>query len=400
MLTNVFFVIALARTLDPILFGRLAIVYGLVQIVVGTVRSTTVEIAAANHGGEPAEIHAMSRHIVRSGLFRLSLGVLLLALVSYGLFSQLHVAGLLMAAVLLPVGMLEIRRQLAFAALEPGRAVRLDAVWFAVSVTVYLAAQTTSISPATEIVLAWGLGAAVSLIVNHERTKPGQVIDDTRESWRSMSRADGFSYAAEFLLSRGTPEVVGWALAITGGIAQAGSFRLAQTILGPLSVVIGGLRGTLIGELRRVALNSDRVLPTAARVSFILAILPLGYLAFVVLLPDQVGQEIVGPKWTAAIAIAPYLAMRRSFSAASIPPFLVLRIKGKSKVTSSLRLAEACLALGVISVGGLIAGETGALVGFAAAGAASLSLWWIAAGRGGSTHQPAESIEVEQAGAR
>lgn len=380
MLTNMALIVGLARTFDADGFGRFALLYGLAQIAVGISRSTTADVAAASYGSEVDKIDQVRRAVAMAMLGRLTIAIPLLAVAAFLVFEGFSLVGAVLTLGVLPLGFHELWRQLSFARLDPTEAVRLDLLWLVAGASLWLIGLAVWGNSPELMIAAWIFGAVCGASYG-ARHLLGERSESTPNDWAERSRADGPAYAMEFLLSRGTPEVVGWSLAITAGIAEAGSFRLAQTLLGPLSVLIGGLRGTFVGELRRVMRSTGKHLRMAASTSLVFCALPLLYLLALRFVPESFGEQLVGNQWMAAMAIAPYLAFRRSASAASIPPFLLLRILGKAKTTSTIRLVEAGVNVALILTGSLIAGATGALVGYAAAGLVNLAIWWLIARR-------------------
>ncbi len=379
MASNAAMLFLVARSSDELQFGRVALVYGLAMVGVGVARSATADLISARYGGDRLMVE---RAASNEGTSLLAIGFLFTALpAATTYFVGAGWIGLLFAVAVLPIVLHEFARQLSFASYKPERAALLDIVWVVSSLLIWTALRSVTDGGNVVIAGAWVGGACVSagLVVLRTRDSSAPLVSDAEDFVSDIS--ERWQYAFEFLISRGTPELVAWSFAVFGTFAQAGQFRLAQVLLGPLSVVIGGARGLLVSELRPRRDHSDQLLQFGARAGIGLGLVPVLYLVALLVAPDRFISAILGDLDVVVISFAILLATRRAFVASSIPPFLILRILGKARTTTTLRIAEAVLALAFVVTAASINDQNGALVGYVFAAAVSSVLWWLYASR-------------------
>ena len=298
------------------------------------------------------------------------------------------VVGFVMSASVVSVTIHEFARQGYIASYEPEKALFIDLAWVIGGVLTYIPISAIVGMNGGAVVFAWSAGAALTAAFYLWTSRSWQPRAQVpRLDSRSMKQ-----FGFEFIVSRSTPEMVGWALALFGGIASAGHFRLAQVLLGPLSVVVGGARAVLISEMRPHAEESSVLKSLAVRSSMILAAIPLVYLAAIWLLRSSLVALILGDVEEIVVLYALFLAARRALVAISVPPFLVLRVKDRLKQTSLIRLSEAVIALASIGVAAFLAGANGALWGYAFASLITAFVWWSSASQVLQHHVPCQKV--------
>ncbi len=380
MASNSVMLFALAHYNDDEQFGRASLVYGVVIIGIGVTKAMTADLVSARHGGSESAVDSVTTREAKSaivlGVATAGVAAVVATAVDAGL------AGYVIAGAAIPIAAHEFSRQTAFASYRPIRALALDTIWVLTGIAFWVLGTTLGTNESTVVVSAWCAGAIASAFVSATQNRSNRV-----QSGKGLAEtiSTRLQYGLEFLLSRGIPEVVAWSLAIAGTFALAGQFRLAQVLLGPLSVVIGGARSLLVAELRPLASRAVLLRKSSRLASLGLSVLPVLYLAVLLVFAHPVASLLLGDLDSNVLSIAAILAVRRAFSAASIPPFLLLRVLDQSRITTTLRLAEAMTAGLMISILGLFAGSTGSLSGYVISGGFALILWWVFALRATAT---------------
>ena len=99
--------------------------------------------------------------------------------------------------------------------------------------------------------------------------------------------------------------------------------------------------------------------------------------AFLFLLPDTVGEELLGDSWTGTRAVLLASVIGAAGSALAVGPGTLLLAMDRAKVTIRVHAVLAVLVLG-LGVGGVfLGGANGAAWGFALAFWAVVPAWWV-----------------------
>lgn len=141
-------------------------------------------------------------------------------------------------------------------------------------------------------VLAGGLQAVRERVVPSVRSVVG---------WVARNRDLSVRYLLDFLSGAGAAHLASYVLAASAGVAAVGSVRGAQTLFGPVNVLLTGAYIVLVPEGRRAASRSKRSLTlacTSASAAFVLV--SAGLLGAFLLVSDQRGASLLGSTWTSA----------------------------------------------------------------------------------------------------
>ena len=278
---------------------------------------------------------------------------------------------------------------------RPARALAIDSIWAAGSIT----AMVLTAQAGGDLVLVlvwWGLGAAAALAVGLVLAGCVPAVPSGAR-WLWLNRDFAFRYLAEFLTLNASTFAVLYLLVFPLGAAGVGALRAAQLLFSPLNTVFSAIKTAVIPELvrtRGTAAFRSRLLETLG----IVLVLALGWGAAVLLLPASAGEFVLGDTWRNAaelrwpyavqyLAMVPYTALLAYFRAAQANQLSTL-MRG---VLAGLTLA---LPLGLALTGSAVAAAWGfaaAVAVAAACGLLAVRVGRVRSGRAaGAALEPAE----------
>lgn len=267
-----------------------------------------------------------------------------------------------------------------FAAGKGSRAFANDMLWAVALVPLLGLASsidTGTRSSVTWFVLAWGTAAAVAAIVGCLQTR---LLPDLRGvvGWLSRQRDLGARYLVENVSQGVSSQLRMYGVGAIAGLAAAGTIRGAELLLGPFLAVLMGVSLFAVPEAARVLRRSTRTLwHFCLGVGGLQSLGTLAWcLALLLLLPDAVGAEVLGPVWaTASTLILPVSlsVMNAGFSAGATAGLRALGAARRS-LRAQLFTSSAYLVLGVI--GAIAGGAFGSACGCAVATLLGAAVWW------------------------
>jgi O-antigen/teichoic acid export membrane protein len=186
-------------------------------------------------------------------------------------------------------------------------------------------------------------------------------------------------YSSETLVGLGSSQAAVYVVGVTAGLVQAGAIRAALLLLGPMHVILQAVHLIAVPEGVRIRQR------TPERFRLAIGVLSAGlagvigaWVVFLWLLPESVGQALLGESWTAAHTVILPLGLSLIFQGISGGSLVGLRVLADARSSLRARLLDAAIST-VLGVGGaLLGGAIGAAWGFAA-GAASSAAIFIAA---------------------
>ncbi|MFI7586448.1 hypothetical protein ACIB24_05180 [Spongisporangium articulatum] len=270
----------------------------------------------------------------------------------------------------------DVWRHTFFAAGRPAAAALNDAVW----TVLQFAALGWLIVVGTEsvfaITLAWGASATAAAVLGVTQSGVRPRLGATWH-WLRETRDLNVHLGLGFVLNQGAIQVATYAVAAIVGLAGSGALRGAQVLLGPLNLVFAGFGAFVLPLLARRVAAGQPLLKIAVPCSVVLGLGTSLWVGILVLLPDSLGEKVLGDSWAGAsevmlpsglvlVALALCLGASNSLVALSRAD-LMLRIT----------LVQAPLMLGLGLLGAFGWGAAGAAYGFAAAQATGLVIAWL-----------------------
>jgi len=260
-----------------------------------------------------------------------ALGVLaaLAALVGSAVASQGRAQLVVLGAALPFLIWQDMVRYVCFARGRPSVAAGADTVWLTLQLAGSTAVLATGRASAATLLGVWAAAGAISAVAFGVglRLLP-RVAAATGWLWRN--RALCGRLLAEFTVAAGSHYCVYYGLAIVAGADQLGRLKAAQTILGPVIVLLlgGGVLG--VPESVRAAHDPALVRRIALRLSALLASASIawGIIAYVAL--PIIGPAVFPNAWATARPLLPMLTLFAAAFGASLGATGALRAFGAS----------------------------------------------------------------------
>jgi hypothetical protein len=381
-ITNFAVGIVVARSLGATEFGAFSLAWVTYSVVLNLSRGLATDPLAVRFSGVAVERW-------RDAVARSSSTALLVGLATGGvsLIAGLLLGGTVGAAfvglgVVLPALTLQDSWRFAFFAAGQGRrAFTNDVVWAAALLpALFIAAQTGTVFA---FVVAWGASGGVAALFGIAQTGMFPRIAGIG-GWVSTHRDLGMRYMVENVSISSAAQLRMYGLGAIAGLADVGSVRGAQLLLGPFLAVLMGMSLVSVPEAARVLQRSARRLPHfclllgASQAGAAL----LWGLALLFLLPAAAGQFLLGEVWPSAAALivpTTLVVMAGSFSDGGMAGLRALGAAPRS-LRAQILAAIAYVTGGLL--GAALGGAAGSAWGVAAATAfgASVAWWQLRAG--------------------
>jgi O-antigen/teichoic acid export membrane protein len=376
-MTNFAVGIYVARSLGVTAFGIFSVAWVTYGVVLNIGRGLATDPLMVRFSGVAPE--AWRAAVARSSGTALRVGLLaglvcLLAGVAMG--GELGWAFIALGLIL-PGLLLQDSWRFAFFAAGNGRkACANDAVWAAALIpAMILASQHGNV---LAFVLAWGIAGTVAALYGIVQTGIRPQVTGVGH-WLRQQRDLGTRYLIENVSSSGSAQIRLYGLGALAGLADVGTVRGAELLLGPFLAVLMGLSLVTVAEAARVRRRSPH------RLKLFCGLLGGGQAAaamawgaaLLLLLPDRVGELVLGEVWHSASALivpATLSVMGASFTTGAASG---LRALGQAR--RSLR--SQLIASAMYIVGGLAGawagGALGSSWGVATATWLGAVVWWL-----------------------
>lgn len=359
-----------ARYLDEHAFGAFALAIVAYTMNLLIVRALCTEAILVRPGAGDDERRERASAAVGSAVW---VGVALgLVYVVAGYFLDSDASGALIAMGVLTPGLLaqDTMRYVSFAQGRPGSAVINDGFWLVSQMAVLVAlVRLDSFGPA-RLVFGWGLaGIAAGLL----QMRIDRVVPAIGGGFRWIRRNKDLSvrYLLDMISGQGASLLGSYVLAGVAGVSAVGSIRGAQTLFGPVNIVILGSTMVLVPEGRQLAERGSRKLMTlslAAAGAFVAvaAIVTVGFLA----IPDSMGERLLGSTWAGARSVILPVGIAAMAGGAVAGALSGLRSISAADALLRTRIFTTPAAVGLPIAGAVLAGANGLAYGVA------LSVCW------------------------
>lgn len=369
--------VLIARNVGQDDFGAFSLAFSTYVVVLNVARAVATQPLVIRFSGVPLEdwrrgSAAASGTMLVAGLLA---GV---ACLGIGLVTGPRVGPTFMAlAIALPAILMQDAWRFAFFAAGRGRdAVLTDLAW-AIGLVAILALVSV-ISPGTaQFVLGWGASAAVAALVGTWRSgvrpRPFAVRGWIREHSDLVGR-----FSLEVLLGMAAPQAAVYVVGLTTGLAEAGSIRAAQLVLGPMHVLLQAAHLIAVPEGVRIRRSHPALFRFAIGIfGSGLALGILVWVAMLMVMPDSVGRALLGDSWGLARLVL--LPLGLSLAAQGFGSGALVGLRVLSDAAGSLRgrVLDVGISLILVVGGSLVGGAIGAAWGMAANGAVSAMIFSV-----------------------
>lgn len=367
--------IAIARVLSDLDFGVYSTAYASFALFISLARAF-FGIAIAAGAGDELILRKARFDAAFSAMVLVSLPVALLVGAATVLAIGFSYAGadyrwiVLLCAVATPLAMLQdVGRYHAVAVGKSGIALTSDLVWLLGGTVLLFVGPLLTVN----VVIAVWLGIVMlSLIVVLVSLRPKFDVQMGIEILRP-GKGTRESVAVTVLLSGGLGVIIAIMVGPTFGPAAVGYLRGAGTLFGPVNTAIAFLDFAILSALaKRDRAKDER---TSLLLIAVMASIAVAWSLALLLLPDNVGREILGETWIGARALLPVTAVEYSLLSVTAAVATVLKIRSRAFDILAVRLLSFAVILAgaavVVMTGGelvdiSIALAIGALVGFVA----------------------------------
>ncbi|MEU6762259.1 hypothetical protein ABZ916_07010 [Streptomyces sp. NPDC046853] len=262
-----------------------------------------------------------------------------------------------------------------FAAGDGRKAFVNDVVWgVALVPAMVVAARVGSV---TAFVLAWGASATVAAVYGCFQSGIRPRLTGGRD-WLREHRDLSYRYLIENVGVSGSSQLRAYGLGAIVGVSAVGVIRGAELLLGPFLAVLMGLTLVTVAEAARMLRQAPEKL---GRFCLFLgggqAVGALLWGSVLLLMPDRLGELILGDVWSSSSAII--VPVTLGVAGAGIGTGAAAGLRALAAARRSLRcqlFASTCYVAGGLG-GAVVAGTAGSAWGVASASLCSSAVWWL-----------------------
>lgn len=256
-------------------------------------------------------------------------------------------------------------RHVAFARGCPALAAQSDGLWVALQGAGFLGAFLFDGASPDSLFAAWAVaGALAGLMIGarlHLSLRLAGALAWARTHWQLCRRL-----LLECVITSGGVYVLLYGVVIVSDAGELGRLRAAQTLLGPVSVLLLGGAALGVPESVRAREDGPRLRRFAVRLSVFLAGFTIACGTFVYLTLPAFGPHVFPNAWSAARPLLPLMVLFNMALGASTGPMSGIRALGG---TAWIVRARSVSTLGHLLIGlpaAATVGASGALLGMAA----------------------------------
>lgn len=362
---NLGLTVAIARSETPKEFGEFAVAFSVYLLVIGLCQATVTDGLLARglrlQGAREAAqrimcIGCVSAVIAVASGFAISSAYLIaigFAIPGLALYDYVKSVGL-------GVG-------------SPATALKQEVVWTSAALAGVVTAALGYLSVEVLFIVWAGAGSLIG-VVNASRLgyplAPRWTMR-SKESWNSVL------FGIDHLAGAGASQLTAMALASLVGSIVVGALRGAGTLLGPVTLLTGTVRGLLIPYLARSRHEDSAVrLRSALLVAGALLLISMPLTGGVLFVPSSIGRELIGQTWETARPVLPAIVLETFFGAVSAVAFSGHRVEGASSRTIVIRCVVTPLRIGSVVLAGVFGGAQGAAYAMLGSAIFGAALWW------------------------
>jgi O-antigen/teichoic acid export membrane protein len=367
-LTNAALSVLIARSVDAHSFGAFAVCFTAYSLVIGVNRAFISDPLTVRFSDATRESFGAARGHALAAAVAVGAGASAILLVGAVTQSGDLRDALVVVALTMPGLTVQDALRLSFITEGRPRAAALnDFLWGALQIGGVGVLLLADVSSVAVFVFVWGAAAGVAALYGIVRTRALPAVRGTRRWVSQQLDLSGF-FVAEYTAATGSFQAAFLLVGAIGEVADVGSLRGAQVLLGPLNVAFYGFTFFATPELvRRKALPRRTHVASAFALSGSLLTLTLVWGTLLLQLPDGAGRELLGDAWDGARSAVPAMTAWSAGIAATVGPVCVLRAFGAAREIFRLSLLLGVLLLSLGVIGATQGGADGAALGFAIA---------------------------------
>jgi O-antigen/teichoic acid export membrane protein len=307
-------------------------------------------------------------------LFGIVAGVIC-ALGSLLVTGQARLALLALAPALPGLVLQETWRQTFFAEGRPRAAAINDLIWTVIQFGLLGVVFARGDDSVVIFTLIWGFSASVAALVGIVQAGVRPKISNA-VAWFRETRDLNVRMALDFALNMGAFNLAITVVGVIVGLAGLGSLRAAQQVLGPLNLLFAGLSAFFLPVLARQAGAGRRLFHLSLAASAACGAVAGTWVLILVLIPDSVGEAILGDSWAGARSVMIGSGLIAVAVAFVLGPSLGLKALGRADQMLRVTFLQAPIMLAFGTFGAWQWGAVGAAYGFAIAQIFGLVVCW------------------------
>lgn len=382
-LTNLLVGLAVASSTSQEEFGAFGAAFLAYLLALGATRAAVTEIIAIRYtASDPTTYRTIARRAVGASIVAGLLAAIPVAVVAVRSGEPLQ-GTLLMLCFALP-GLMgqDAWRYVFFAQQRPERAARNDGAWALAQLIPIVAIISLGTPSAALLILVWGLSAWFALFVGcvQFRAVP-DLVGGIRWTGQNLRSGSGH-LLADWSASHGLARVTDIAVAVVLGLEALAAYRGATFLVGPLTILFTGASSFIVPEgSLAFRTRPGRLVPllrTGAALLFTASLVWIGALA---LLPDAIGERLLGETWPASSELLLWVALTLPSAAIINVAVAGIRTVGDVKTGLHLRLATTPFMSGATFAAAALGGVGTMVRTDAAVTALFAGVWWVVGGR-------------------
>lgn len=389
-LSNVLLSLLVARTVDAHAFGAFSIAFLVFSLVLAVNRAAVgqplqITFAAA----APAEF----RNAARLALGAATMGGTatgLVAVVTGVLLGGDPGHALIALGVCLPGLLLQDTARMVFFSQGRAKLAALnDGCWAVLAFGALAVALILSVHNVWLPILIWGGSAAIAAMIAMAQLRLLPALRGAFGWAVGQGHLTGY-LLAEYVLGQGLAQVGILLVGILGSAEGVGALRAAQVLLGPLGIIGTAAFMFAIPEMaRRPDMRARDRMVFCVVISAAMGFATVLFAPVLLLLPDHVGQQILGDTWVGAQSVLLPMCVLSLSAALATGPAATLYGLGQARTTFGVNIIKAPLLL-VLMLGGIAwFGAVGAAWAIALTETVLLPLWFLRVRR---ALRPASSV--------
>ncbi|MFC6354663.1 hypothetical protein [Luethyella okanaganae] len=346
--TSFIAVLAMARSLEPTVFGVFAMLFTALTLFLGLSRAffgIPVALATAGSADHLRRLFSASTTALSLLFIPLALMVAVTGLLATDQRDSTTMVLIAMIALATPLVMIQdLCRYYAIAKGEPFKAVLSDAVRLGGALVLFV---TGPFLESTTLSIAWAMIVFLSVITVMPSLRPRLLF---REGLRLLSPRRGLreSVTLAVALSTGVTLAMGFLMVPFLGASAVGTIRGAGTLFGPVNTLIALLDFSVLGSLSTRERSRD--VRSVVAVTGVLTLVTAAWAGILLLLPETVGRLLLGETWSSTRAILPITSVEYLFLAVSAGLTLIFKLRDRPRVLLLNRVLSSVVILVAVIV--------------------------------------------------
>jgi O-antigen/teichoic acid export membrane protein len=384
-LSNVFFTLAAAHVLTRSDFGRVSLLIGACIIILGLQRAFVTDPYMIG-AGEPGSHGGLSTFgsLAGAGVIVSLISMPALVLSGAGGSSEVFWVSLTLGLGLPGLCVADALRMTYFRKGLAEKALALDTIWIVFQVAFAVVSVMNNRATGICMALSWVGGAAVASLFALVRERVW-ISFASGIRWTLRQKRLGGPMAVDFLSGQGAAQLSLVAVAAVAGSTEVADIKLVQLALGPLLVVIQGLRNSSLPLLAKSTADQRWRLIHVLGGLFAL----VGTIVTLALLwcPVSITERIFGEVWSHQAAIIVLVGLQFVVAAYTLPHSWLLQLHRDVSAPALARTANGIATVLLAAVLGFRWSSVGAASGMLAT-SVGMSLYLYLRARRSRDHAP------------